>query len=623
MKNLTIKQLFYILVFILTIIPAIYIYINNSYIKSTTQKALNLKSINHAYIVAKKLIEMNDLISYKYRKEDKVLHEALQISQDYVVKNGKKFNLEPLKKELNKLSENARFDILIIDEDYVIRNTTYKTDMNLDFRMIPLALKTLKKVYSKPGFIDVSTISGDAVSNEYKQYIVQRAKGSKNFLVQVSMSLVDGANIENFIKDIKNQIPNLLSSKVYYIPFDKEEIFDVEVVWSQNFTNYTKMEMLKERDSYDKFIKYFDDTNKIRKSTFIDSITAFLEKNTYKDLYSIQDEKYIHHVMLPFNSFMNISTNSRYMLYLEFDESQAKATIDKINILTAIIWLVLALLVVVTIYLVNRRIIKPIELLKRNMKVKKSIDMKLLDSQNDEISSMSFTYNQLLQDLKTEIESNEELLEQFKTFTANTIHQVRTPVSIIKIALEMIDTTNQEALLQIKASLVSIEHMYDSLSYTLNRERISFEKKYLDISSLLQQRINLFSVIVQAHDSKIEYDIEPNIMINMNQIEAEYLIDNNLSNAIKYSTPKKDIQVRLHKFSNDIKVSFESYGTKIEDTKIIFERYHRTDKSRRGNGIGLHMVGEICKANDILIEVEYINEKNKFSYFFDGDVTSI
>ena len=107
----------------------------------------------------------------------------------------------------------------------------------------------------------------------------------------------------------------------------------------------------------------------------------------------------------------------------------------------------------------------------------------------------------------------------------------------------------------------------------------------------------------------------------MNQTEAEYLIDNNLSNAIKYGTPQKEIIVKLHKIASDISLSFESYGEEIEDTKIIFDRYHRIDKDRQGNGIGLHMVYNICQNNHILIKVDYMHEKNQFNYFFNEDVT--
>ncbi len=350
-------------------------------------------------------------------------------------------------------------------------------------------------------------------------------------------------------------------------------------------------------------------------------IVNFSKNEGYKDTYFYRDSKYIHQIIMPFYSYLNNQEDTVYIISIEFDESEAKEIIQYMEIISYIIWFIFFILTFLFFYIINSKVIKPIDNLQSLMKHKKPVDSKLLINTNDEISSMSLIYNQLLQDLKREILSNEELLEEFKNFTANTIHQVRTPVSVIKIALEMIETTNDDAVLQIKASLISIEHMYDSLSYALHHDHIKFTKEKLNLSELLKQRVDLFSTIAKAYDSEIIYDIAEDIFIHMNKVEAEYLIDNNLSNAIKYGDPQKDIRVELHKVGSNIILFFESFGEEITDTKIIFNRYHRENNDRQGNGIGLHMVDNISKHNNILIKVDYEHGKNQFKYFFDSNMT--
>ena len=82
------------------------------------------------------------------------------------------------------------------------------------------------------------------------------------------------------------------------------------------------------------------------------------------------------------------------------------------------------------------------------------------------------------------------------------------------------------------------------------------------------------------------------------------MIDNNLSNAIKYSKNSSNIYVSLKKEENSIKLIFKDEGIGIKDTSTIFERYYRGDKITGGFGIGLSIVKNICLKNSIKIDVE-------------------
>ena len=119
-----------------------------------------------------------------------------------------------------------------------------------------------------------------------------------------------------------------------------------------------------------------------------------------------------------------------------------------------------------------------------------------------------------------------------------------------------------------------------------------------------------------ASDKELHFDIRKNILLNMNQIELEFLIDNNLSNALKYSPPHTLIDVILKVNGDEIILIFRNKGDEIIDKKVIFERYHRLDNSRKGTGIGLNIVDAISSKNNILIHVDSSNGVNQFSYYF-------
>ena len=107
------------------------------------------------------------------------------------------------------------------------------------------------------------------------------------------------------------------------------------------------------------------------------------------------------------------------------------------------------------------------------------------------------------------------------------------------------------------------------------------------------------------------------IIINFNEIELYRIIDNNLSNAIKYSKDSSNITISLQKEQNSIKLGFKDEGVGIKDSSKIFERYFRGDKITGGFGIGLSIVKNICEKNGIKIEVKsQINKGSSFMYIF-------
>ena len=218
-------------------------------------------------------------------------------------------------------------------------------------------------------------------------------------------------------------------------------------------------------------------------------------------------------------------------------------------------------------------------------------------------------------ELKKQVDINDELLSNFKVFTANAVHQIRVPLTVVNIYLDMIEkdiasTTKDE----MKSALLTMEHIYDTLAYKVQKDYLEFKPIKLDISELLRKKINTFNTIAKANDKSINKNIEEEIFVNINETEISYLIDNNLSNAIKYGDNNKPIEIELFTKDNKVVLSFKSFGNEIENKKEIFKRYTREVKDKKGHGIGLNMVEEICEKYNININVYYKNGKNIFEY---------
>lgn len=616
-EDKSIKTLFIKIVLAGAFFTLIYMYFNFVKVQNLTRERLNLESMNNALIVSKKLSRLNDAIAIEYEKYDDDMYIALKKTQSYIKENGRDTSLEPLQKELNAQENGVVFNIYLINRDYIIDKTTFEPDLNLDFHVIPNSIKLLENVYENPDTIDLSAPMYERITSEYVRYIVQKSYDGE-YLVQVSMKISYARRISKYARFLKESLPKLLKSTIVFIYPKDDTAYLIDLLDYENFkSNTTKQESFGKNNLYKELYPLFNPAGKLTETESKEEIDKFLKDADYKDYYFHKDGKYIHRVLLPFFSYLNAAEDSVFAISIEFDEIEAENEIEKVAFMSIMIYIIMFALVGMALFVVNRRIIEPLSKLQVLMKEKKEIDISALYSSKDEIGSVSLVYNQLLRDIKREVQTNEELLAEFKNFTANSIHQVRTPVSVIKIALEMIESPNKEALNQIKASLVSIEHLYDTLSFTLSQDKIEFKTEELNLSEVLTKRVALFQVVAEANDKKIILDIKPDVKLKMSLVELEFLIDNNISNAIKYSIPMTEIYVKLVTSKDEISLVFESRGKIIEDTKIIFERYFRADKSRKGHGIGLHIVDTICRKNNILIHVDSFNNINKFVYYFE------
>jgi len=242
-------------------------------------------------------------------------------------------------------------------------------------------------------------------------------------------------------------------------------------------------------------------------------------------------------------------------------------------------------------------------------------------SKNNELVSISNENIQLLKSLKNEVELNENLLKENKRFIADTVHQIRTPLSNIMMNSDMIrivqkDESANEFIDQIDASINMLTNSYEDLSYITSHDSIIYNPTSLCLSDILNERILFFSTIAKVNKKNILSNIDENIKFTINQIELERLIDNNISNAIKYASVDKFITIDMIKHNSIIELCFCSFGDSIKDSSRLFEKNYRENESKRGLGIGLNMVKSICEKYNILYEVSYKKKQNIFRYKF-------
>ncbi|OCL89857.1 cache domain-containing protein [Arcobacter porcinus] len=212
-----------------------------------------------------------------------------------------------------------------------------------------------------------------------------------------------------------------------------------------------------------------------------------------------------------------------------------------------------------------------------------------------------------------------ELLESQKQFIKNSVHEINTPLAIIRTNLDLLKTKieHNSYITNIEAGSKIIQYIYDDLSFLIKKDRVTYEKEYLNISEFLEKRLNFFEEIVKSNSLYIIKNIEEDVYIKFNSLELQRVIDNNLSNAVKYSFPKSPIFIKLfYVDDNEVELSISTHSKKIDYIDKIFEDFYRENSARGGFGLGLKIVKEICDKNLVIIKVLSDNKDTKFIYRF-------
>jgi len=194
-----------------------------------------------------------------------------------------------------------------------------------------------------------------------------------------------------------------------------------------------------------------------------------------------------------------------------------------------------------------------------------------------------------------------EKIEALDRFIEDTTHELNTPISAILMTVEQLKDVEPKKLMRLKASAKRLSTMYNSLTHGLDSANLSKNRERLNIAEIAKGRIDEMEAIAQSAKIEIKSQLNP-CYIDINRELLKRLIDNILSNAIKYSNPGSKVEVSL----DDCVMKIKDYGIGIEKEQMdeILKRYKRANKERGGFGIGLSIVAQICRENRIGFNIE-------------------
>ena len=204
-------------------------------------------------------------------------------------------------------------------------------------------------------------------------------------------------------------------------------------------------------------------------------------------------------------------------------------------------------------------------------------------------------------------------------FIANVSHELKTPLSLIRMFGELIATGKHkgEASAREYAGIITREserlaHLIDNVLDFARLERgkasYSFAEGRLD--EVVERALDVCRYRLDKEKMKLGTDIEPALpAVRMDEDAMTLVLLNLVDNAVKYAGEGGEVSVRLSRAPGGVALSVRDRGPGIsaDDQQRIFERFYRANNARmrnvRGSGIGLSLVKHIAEAHGGRVEL--------------------
>jgi signal transduction histidine kinase len=213
----------------------------------------------------------------------------------------------------------------------------------------------------------------------------------------------------------------------------------------------------------------------------------------------------------------------------------------------------------------------------------------------------------------------DDLIKAQKEFLRYTVHETNTPLSVILTNIELYNMKHEKErhISKIEVAVKNLFSIYDDLSYLVKKDQVPYPKAAIDLEAFLASRIDFFSEVAQM--SRLNFSYMPRVKevyIYFNETKLQRIIDNTITNAIKYTLPNETIEVTLDTHAAFLQLSIGSRSKEIRDGEKIFEAYYREEQGVDGFGLGLGLVKSLCQEEGVTISLHTLEKKNTFSYKF-------
>lgn len=300
--------------------------------------------------------------------------------------------------------------------------------------------------------------------------------------------------------------------------------------------------------------------------------------------------------------YVEKSRNGQFLLALAEKSSHRTETL--LSTLKYLLMPLLALLPLsaLSLLVIVRRAGKPLHRLNAELSLRGSADLHPVSTQDlpQELQALAETLNQLMHRLKAALEAE-------RSFTANSAHELRTPLAAAAAQLDLLEQSalsegQHKTLDTVRQMLRRLQTLSEKLLQLARAESgISWKSGDVDLGQLLR-------LLCHDHqwrtDLQLELDLPASPVVVQGDVDAlGIVLGNLLENAVKYATPGRPVRIEMRTAPTQIRIVNDCDPLPASALERLHERFYRVRPDSRGAGLGLSIVRALLAPSAIAFNV--------------------
>lgn len=274
-------------------------------------------------------------------------------------------------------------------------------------------------------------------------------------------------------------------------------------------------------------------------------------------------------------------------------------------------------------------VIKPIRRIETTAKhiARKEFDYPIDTTRHDELGDLSRSIDRMSKELESTINNLHQEIERVqrlevirKEFVSNFTHEIKTPLGIINGFSELVEIEQDEkkrneyiTIIQNETKRIN-ELVLAMLDLSkLESQKVSLKLEEVDLLDIVGDCLDSMMYLFERKQIKVHTQLDSS-MVKADRFKIGMVIDNFISNALRYTAEGKNVYVRLDE--HGFEIENEGHPIPKDDLEKMWLTFHKVDCSRNAEGTGLGLA--ICKAILDLHHFEYgvkNTEKGVLFYF--------
>jgi signal transduction histidine kinase len=215
----------------------------------------------------------------------------------------------------------------------------------------------------------------------------------------------------------------------------------------------------------------------------------------------------------------------------------------------------------------------------------------------------------------TMVERLSGVLDSQKSFASDASHQLRTPLTALRLTLEnaaeVVEDKERvaQAIENASTQVVRLQLLIDGLLALARLEGSTPALKPTDITVLLEQRISLWQPLADEKDIKITPDIRPGLWVMATDSSIDQIVDAYLDNALDFAPNGSTISLRAFATGNHVQIHVIDQGPGMTQEQIerAYDRFWRGRTDGTGTGLGLAIVARLAEVIGATVGLEQVN----------------